>query len=212
MIENYYDQIKWNEDELARWRNDDGDNTHLLNWNLSPTSRVVDIGSYRGDWIQKICKRYNCYGLGCEPTKQPFIESLPKSSEKISFMNYGITVDQTSDMTINIGSDESSFIKKIKDSKEETVKMLNAKELFYHVLGGYIIDLVQMNIEGYEYFLLPYMIDNGLLNNITAIQIQFHNISDKCDKKRQDICSRLKNIGFETKFDYNCVWYGGTKK
>ena len=55
------------------------------------------------------------------------------------------------------------------------------------------------------------MIDNGLLNNIKAIQIQFHDISEECDKKRQDICNDLKNIGFKTKFDYTCVWYGGTK-
>jgi len=212
MIENYYDTIRWDEDELVRWRNDNGDNTHLLNWDLSPESRVLDIGSYRGDWIQKICKKYNCYGLGLEPTNQAFLESLPKLSEKIFFMNYGVTVDQTADMPINIGSDESSFIKKIRDSKEEIVKMLNAKELFQQVLINCNIDLIQMNIEGYEYVLLPYMINNGLLNNVKGIQIQFHNISDTCDKKREDICNRLKYIGFETKFDYKCVWYGGLKR
>jgi len=211
MNEKYYDNIKPNEDELFRWRNDDGDNTHILNWNLSSESRVVDIGSYKGNWIEKICKKYNCYGLGIEPTKQAFVESLAKSSEKISFMNYGITVDQTTEMPINVSNDESSFVKKIKDSKEEIAKMLNAKELFQQVLGKYNIDLIQINIEGYEYFLLPYMINNGLLNNVKGIQIQFHNISDNCDRKREDICNLLKNIGFETKFDYKFVWYGGFK-
>lgn len=212
MNEIYYDQIRWNEDDLRHWIQDNGDNTHLLNWDLNSDSRVLDIGSYKGQWVQTICNKYNCYGIGCEPTQQPFLESLSKTSDKISFINCGVTIQDSSDMKMSIGTDDSSFIKTLKDSKEEIVKMINVKELFETLLKNPIIDLVQMNIEGYEYILLPYMIETGLLNNIKAIQVQFHNISDQCDKKKEDICNSLKDLGFETKFDYKFIWYGGIKK
>ena len=212
MSEEYYNKIQWDEDELHRWRSNDGDNTHLLNWDLNSNSRVIDVGSYNGDWLQKICNKYNCYGLGYEPTKKAFNQSLSKSSEKLSFMNCGITTEPTSEMNINVSEDQSTFVRNSNNFTEETVKMINAKELFENSLNQYTIDLIQINIEGYEYNLLPYMIDNNLLNNVKRLQVQFHNISEHSDIRRKNICSHLNHIGFETKFDYKFVWYGAIRK
>jgi hypothetical protein len=208
----YYNQIQWDEASLNQWKQDNGDNTHNLNWDLNCDSIVLDIGSYKGQWLQTICNKYNCYGIGCEPTQEAFLESFSKISDKISFINCGVTVEESSDIKMNVGTDDSSIVRKLQNSKEETVKMFNVNEFFKTILKNPIINLVQINIEGYEYVLLPYMISMGLFNNIKAVQIQFHNISDQCDKKKEDICKSLKDLGFETKFDYRFVWYGAIKK
>jgi hypothetical protein len=54
------------------------------------------------------------------------------------------------------------------------------------------IALLKCNIEGGEYELLNYIIDNGLINRIDNIQVQFHYIEGQdCEKMYEELATKL---------------------
>ena len=48
-----------NLNELIRWRNDNGDQTHNLNYPLNSDSIVIDLGGFKGVWASQIIDLYN---------------------------------------------------------------------------------------------------------------------------------------------------------
>ena len=68
------------------------------------------------------------------------------------------------------------------------------------------VDLIQINIEGDEYDLLDYMIENKLIRRFKNIQIQFHLNIENCIQRRDIIRDKLLENNFEINFDYPFVW------
>jgi hypothetical protein len=68
------------------------------------------------------------------------------------------------------------------------------------------IDLLQINIEGEEYNLLYYLIENQLIKKIKKIQVQYHIIDDYSEEKRNLISKKLKENGFVLEWEYPWVW------
>jgi FkbM family methyltransferase len=70
-----------------------------------------------------------------------------------------------------------------------------------------IVDLIKMNIEGSEYELLEYMLNNNLITKFKNLQIQFHdNVFDGWEQKYNNIKENLKKTHhltyeFEFKFE-----------
>jgi hypothetical protein len=52
MCINYFDEIS-----LKKWFEDNGDNTHRINYNLNQDSIVCDLGGYIGEWSDKIQRK-----------------------------------------------------------------------------------------------------------------------------------------------------------
>lgn len=72
------------------------------------------------------------------------------------------------------GTDACSFINTGPDSREQGNGLIRDYAIVAEELEIDHIDLMIMNIEGYEFELLPYLMELGLLENIDRLIIQFH--------------------------------------
>ena len=55
------------------------------------------------------------------------------------------------------------------------------------------IDVLQINIEHYEWTLLPFMLENNLFNNVNAVQIQFHGVGiENAEQKMYNIIEKIE--------------------
>jgi len=66
---------------------------------------------------------------------------------------------------------------------------------------------MSINIEGGEYALLDHILESNLINKISYLQIQFHDISDTSEKHREEIRRKLE-LTHQEKFCFPFVWEG----
>jgi hypothetical protein len=68
------------------------------------------------------------------------------------------------------------------------------------------VSLCQINIEGYEYDLLEYLIETNKIQKLERIIIEFHgeNMKD-CIQRRKKIQDNLHGLGYEKLWDYD--WF-----
>jgi FkbM family methyltransferase len=207
MQEIMYKNVDWSQADLSNWYADDKKNNFLYSHPLDENSLVIDIGSYDGTWLKKITNQYDCFGVGLEPVNNFFIKSLNNLNEKLKFLNIGLTTQEDHKSKILSNGDCSNIFNDDGDTEINLVNVTN----FFNQMNFKKIDLMQINIEGYEYELLPYMIEKKLFDKIDRIQVQFHAVSNLSELKYKDIKSSLNGIGFTDLFDYKFVWYGGKK-
>jgi len=73
--------------------------------------------------------------------------------------------------------------------------------------------LCQINIEGYEYELLEYLIDTNTIQKLERLIIEFHGerIND-CVNRRKKIQDNLYRLGYEKIWDYEWLFEYWVKK
>jgi len=214
MQEIFYHTINWQDSDLSNWHIENEKYDFLYKYKFDTNSTVVDIGSYDGTWLKKITDMYGCHGIGLEPVNKFYLKSLNNITDKLQFINAGITIKNEHKLKINLNVDSTSILttgRPLEHQDEECeITLINVMD-FLNNISFKKIDLLQINIEGYEYELLPYMIENNLFNNITNLQIQFHSISTLSETKYINIKKKLNEIGFKDTFDFKLVWYGASK-
>jgi len=191
---------------IKKWFEDNGDNTHSINHELTENSIVIDLGGYYGVWADKIFAKYNCNLYLVEPINEfyNFLIEKYKNNKKFSIIDVGVSnIDIEKEMFKN---DNGSSIY-LKSDTIEKVKFLT----FNNILDKFDllnkdIDLLQINIEGEEYNLLYYLIENQLIKKIKKIQVQYHIIDDYSEEKRNLISKKLKENGFVLEWEYPWVW------
>lgn len=198
-----------NSDQITKWMKDNGNETHNLIYPLNENSIVLDLGGYKGKWAEKIINLYNPYVYLVEPIK-PFFDDLTlkfKDNPKVKILNAAVSSeDGFEEMCID--QDSSSFF----TSKGEIVKVEIMK--IDNVLNKFNlnnIDLLQINIEGYEYKLLEYMVESNLMAKIKYMQIQFHQGIENYIERRDKISDKLFKLGFTKRYEYPFVWEGWQK-
>jgi FkbM family methyltransferase len=196
---------------LHRWFADNGDYTHNINYELNDNSVVIDLGGYRGLWVDEILKKNNPHIPNIilfEPVPEFYYELVEKykNYEKIKVVNVGVSTDKNEVTKIlYVSSDGSSTNFNINVKSVIEIKTLPIDKI---LSDNYInqVDLLQINIEGDEYGLMEYMIESDIVNKFKNIQIQFH-LGIKNDIERRDnIQKNLISKGFKNKFDYPFVW------
>ena len=197
-----------NRSEVKRWKFDNGDNTHNINYNLNDTSIVIDLGGYTGVWADIMIQKYNCNMFIVEPVPQFYklLENKFKNNPKVHLKNVGVANKNKKDL-IFVDSDASSIDSNIGEPIE--VEFVTIDNLFLEWKISYV-DLIQINIEGAEYSLLEDLISKNLLSRFKNIQIQFHMTVEDYESKRNFIRQKLVDNGFRLKFDYPFVWEGWT--
>lgn len=143
-------------------------------YDLKPDDIVFDIGSYRQEFANEIRKKFGCY-----------VECFEALDNKAA---------GTEDGKIMMGGDflYTSFFAEKADREFKCVDI--AKYVTREIA------LVKMNIEGFEYVLLPYMIEKGLMIKIKNLQIQFHRIEG------QDTDKMYKNISKQISKTHRITW------
>lgn len=200
-------QLEINE-QLLKWRSDNGDQTHNLNYELNPDSIVIDLGGYEGIWGQKITNKYDCNLYIAEPITEYYNILTKKfaSNSKVKILNAGV-YSENKDSIIYVKDDASSCIECDSFKSTEKIKLFTLRKIF-EIFQIDKADLLQINIEGCEYDLLEALVNEEILKRIKNFQVQFHTNIENHNERRYNIHQKLILNGFVKKFDYPFVWEG----
>lgn len=150
----------------------------LTRFDLSPDSVVVVVGAYKGLAMEALHEIYApARTIGYEPQEWAFQDATSRLAEKpgCEVQPYGLgVIDGTFDMG-EFHTDACSFINTGLNSRlHGKGKMRDADIALKSAVGSEKINLLIMNIEGYEYELLPYLIEKGWLRQVDRLAVQWH--------------------------------------
>lgn len=188
---------------VTRWKKNNGDNTLRLDYSISSTSLVFDVGGYEGQWAQNIYDKYQPKIYIFEPIKI-FAEKIKnrfKHNQNILIFNFGLG-GINGETKIVLSQDGSSTQKK--QGAKETISLIKITD-FIKKNNIQFIDLIKINIEGDEYDLLDDLIANKLTTIIKNIQIQFHSFVPNAKERMKKIQKELKKTHHIT-YSYEFVW------
>jgi FkbM family methyltransferase len=183
----------------------DHDDPHLTHPYLKPTSLVVDVGGYQGEWTAVILRKYGPFVTIFEPIAKN-VEVL-----KLRFQNdYRVNIcpvaleDRHVLQDIYLDQDGSSFFKEAQ--QKETVLV---EDIGTYPLGG--ADLISLNCEGSEYRILPRMIQANIVKLFKNIQVQFHYNIAGAMELRDRIRTELSKT-HEEQYCFPFVWESWRRK
>jgi FkbM family methyltransferase len=192
------------------WYSIDGDHTLRVKYPLEPSSVVIDVGGYEGDWAAEMQARYGCTIHIFEPVSS-FVNILRdrfSANPKIMIHDYGLS-NKDEQMEFNV-MDESSSAFTDKTSYNAAAQRTEKVQLrsFTAVmdqLGITSIDIIKINIEGGEYPLIEQMIETGFIKKIDNLQIQFHDFVPEAEARMNAIKQKL-SLTHELTYEYIFVW------
>ncbi len=127
--------------------------------------------------------------------------------DKIHVYDFGLS---NKDMTLKLSysDDGSSF-----HQTGSTLIDANVKSIINFIKEHKIskIDLLKLNIEGDEYAVLTELLDHHFIQNITDIQVQFHNFVPNAVRLRDDIRARLSQT-HECTYNFVFIWENWRRK
>jgi len=198
-------------ESLTRWFSDKGDYTHNLNYDLNENSTVIDLGGFKGVWIDEILKKLNPIVpniILVEPVPEfyNYLVEKFKTHKKIKVINCGVSTDENEHVkNLYISTDASSTNFKNNSGDIIQIKTLPIEKILQdNNLEN--VDLIQINIEGDEYGLMEHMIKENIIKKFNNIQVQFHLGMESCNERRDNIRQQLLTNGFKINFDYPFVW------
>lgn len=169
-----------------------------LEWPLTAESVVIDVGGYIGRWALQIAERYAPRLYVFEPQTWAYEVCREVLGDKAQVHNVALGVEDGLRACGAWGTDGCSLMKQ----GSAFVLMREVRQLFRGLqLSG--IDLMLMNVEGYEYTLLPYMLDRGIRPD--RLMVQFHTFVDPDEKKTADIYEWLAATGYRIAWTYGLV-------
>jgi FkbM family methyltransferase len=188
---------------VAQFYADGGDARLRFDYELAPSSLVLDLGGYEGQWASDLYARRRCRIDVFEP-----VEKFAAGIAERFRHNPDIRVHRlalggaTRTETLSIAGASSSAFKS-KDATEE-VRFVDVAEWFDEQRLD-DVRLMKINIEGGEYELLERMVERGLTARVADLQIQFHNFSPDAAERMAAIQRGLAATHRPT-YQYRFVW------
>ena len=190
--------------EFGRFFKDGGMDTLLNHIKISEKSVVVDVGSFKGEFAEKILLKFGSNLILLEPLINEY-NILKKKfflNEKIKLINKALSNHNKRAYLLN--ESINSLITDKNSSNVIKVDCIDVKDLFDGKLN---IDLIKLNVEGSEYEKIEKLINLKYLTKCKNYLIQFHH------KDNKEFYSRKKNIEknfIDNKFlkiaSYEYVW------
>jgi FkbM family methyltransferase len=179
---------------ISDWNSIDGDSTLRVEYDLSDTSVVFDVGGFEGNWSAEIFARYAPKIFIFEPYP-PYLLRLTnrfKRNKSIKIIPSGLGGRNEKVLFFGGGDWSSTFERHdIKGSDlNYEVQILNILE-FIEDNSISKIDLIKINIEGGEYELLESLINDPIILNVKNLQIQFHNLGFEYQQRMENIQKKL---------------------
>lgn len=172
---------------------------------LNEDSVVFEIGGYEGRWSVEISKLYHPKLYVFEPQHWAWkkcTEAL-KPFESAHVYNFGLGTKSGEFQMGNWETDGCSF-SNIPDNRPVGYGNLQEVTSFLKKEDIRRIDLCLMNIEGYEFELIPYMIRTGVIDRIHFFMCQFHTFKSEDDQAYYDLRRRI-SVKKKIRFDYGKV-------
>lgn len=157
--------VNLNEISQKKWQQDEMEYLRY-DYPLKPGEKCLDIGSYRREWADEMIKRYGVQ-----------VECFDALDNKAAWIYTGKLAFGGDYLYTSIYSDKID------------------KEYFCVDISDYLkeeIAVCKINIEGGEYELLKYMINQDLVKNIKDLQVQFHLVDNlDCEKLYEEFHMEL---------------------
>lgn len=195
--------------EIKKWQEIQGDKKYRINFYkniLNEKSIVFDLGGYRGEWSNEIFEKYNTNIFIFEPIKK-FYENIVerfKTNQKIKIFQIGLS-NKTENKTISLNKDSSSVFEE-NPKHTEDIKLYDIVN-FIDENNINIIDLMKINVEGSEYYILMRLIESGYITKIKHIQVQFHEFIKNSHIMRNEIRDELSKTHNES-YNFDFIWEG----
>lgn len=172
-----------------------------IDWPLNQESVVVEVGGYKGRWALQIAERYNPRLYIFEP--QPWAADVCRAvlGERARVIGCALGVeDDSAAIMSKWETDGCSLV----DSGGAGA-LVQVREIggVFRALGIDHVDLMLMNIEGYEYTLLSYMLDQGILP--CRLMVQFHTFADPDGMQLARIHQMLEERNYHIAWTYGVM-------
>jgi len=147
---------------------------------------VIDIGGYKGEYTERVSKRFDCKVIIFEPDPELFSFLLNKFQVFPKMEIHGIAVGKPEgwrDLYLSWGRLGNSFYKEwAKSDKSVKVPVVS---LVNFMRDNKIkkADILKVNCEGAEYEIMDDLIENNMLDCFNEILIQFHKTEHKSKRK-----------------------------
>ncbi len=191
----------------------DAVNAASFDWPLTADSVVVELGGYQGRWAAEIARRYNPRLYVFEPQLWAWerccaaLEPWPRAQ----VFDYGLGIFNGDFPMGDYGTDGCSFVKRDQARPAGTGHMQEMTQTFQR-LGLETIDLVLMNIEGYEYPLLWYMLAQRLIpDRVAGLMVQFHDLAPGHDREYATLRADLGRW-YGLRFDFGMTLTGWERR
>ena len=193
----------------TRWGNDRGDEVLITDYPLNEDSKVIELGGYKGSWTKKIYQKFKPHMIVIEPITQFYNTMvteldhyIPDYKSKVHLEMAGISTEEKQ-IDLYISEDASSSYQ---PTNEKVVVDCHTLQHYMSKHNFDKVDLMQVNIEGEEFYLFEEWIKSEILKNFRFIQIQFHRMGENHEERRKSIQEGLIKLGFKNKWDYEFVW------
>lgn len=198
------EQLKIQKKRCKPWFAANGDKTLRLDYELSESSVVLDLGGFKGGFTNEIYDRYLCNIHVFEPVISFYkiIENKFQNIPKIIAYPFGLSNEDKLLSISNSGDASSVFI------ETEGSEKIVLKSIINFIKDNNIasIDLIKINIEGGEYEVLESLLEAGMITIFKNLQIQFHDfIIDNAEERMKNIQNQLSKT-HEISYQYNFVW------
>lgn len=140
-----------------------------IEWpHLTPESVVFEVGSYKGRWALQIARRYNPRLYCFEPQSWAReVTAAVLADYNAQVFGFGLGDHDGSLNMGEFGTDGCSFLASTRETG--TGQLRDIAEVLPEI-GVSHIDLMLVNVEGYEHVLLPYMLSQGIAPDILMVQ------------------------------------------
>ncbi len=154
-------------------------------YDLTPSSIVIDAGCHEGNWSMEIWKRYGCRIFAFEPMMPFYWNCLRNLSPVgVAVLPYGLgDCPRITEFLVH-GSMSGMFGNELDESVE--VEIISLHE-FLSQMKIDMVDLIKLNVEGMEFEILEHIIAGGLQASFRNIQVQFHSNAPKAEERWHEI-------------------------
>ncbi len=197
------------DERVRRWQANDSDERFRTNYPcLSPSSVILDLGGFNGDFSFRMNAQYGsiCHVFELHPAWCKRIAADPRCNDKIIVHSFGLAGTTRQERLYVVGEGSSTLCDRAQASDAIDAELVRAQDWFDSELPDTTVDLAKINIEGGEYELLEHLLDTGLTRRLRNIQVQFHeDVIRDAEVRMSAIQKRLSQthrLTFQEKF----VW------
>jgi FkbM family methyltransferase len=173
-----------------------------IDWPLDEHSTVVEVGGYCGRWALQIAERYHPRLFVFEPQPWAYEVCRRALGDAATVLNFGLGVEDAEHGMGEWETDGCSFVKPLKLGQVH-FGVLNEIGSAFEAWGIEDIDLMLMNIEGYEYTLLPHILEKNILPK--RLMVQFHTFVDEYGMALAHIHAALELRGYRIAWTYGVM-------
>ena len=180
--------------------------TNFNKLNLNKNSIVIDIGANIGSITQLIEDKYDCYIDCYEPNEHAFkeLQKKFKNNKKINCYDNAVTekngeekiyYHENSETNQLKWSTGTSLLKDKSNINPLNFKIIKTKSIQSVIEKFEVIDLIKIDIEGYEYNIIPELIKNKSKIKKVICELHGNPITNKnqfLNKDYKELITKLK--------------------